>query len=540
MLRNRITIISKIPITTTLLGLVLLVGLYIVSLNSYLLFHSLAEVFSIIIAGGIFMFAWNSRRIINNNYLLFIGIAYAFIAGIDLIHTLAYTGMGVFQGYDSNLPTQLWIAARYLQSISLLVAPLFLHRDLKIKTVIFGYAIILSLLLASIFYWDIFPTCYVEGVGLTAFKKTSEYIISLILLTSFGLLLINRQEFSKDVLRWLFWSIVATIGSEIAFTFYVSVFGLSNLLGHFFKIIAFYLVYKAIIETGFVKPYNLLFRNLKQSEKTLQKSNDELKRRALQLESTNKELEAFSYSVSHDLRAPLRALDGLSHILVEDYAAVLPEEANHFLRRVRLSAQKMDQLISDLLLFSQMGRHPLKKVRTSIDEIISQALEEFQGDLAGRNVEIIHSELIDCWADPALLKQVYINLLANAIKFTRNREHTKIELGCLKPNGAKNETVYFIKDNGVGFDMQETEKLFGVFQRLHRDEDFEGTGVGLATVQRIIHRHGGRTWAEAEVDKGATFYFSLPNDEFEFDLEKGVGDLKKKDEEQSFEKRNRN
>jgi light-regulated signal transduction histidine kinase (bacteriophytochrome) len=241
-----------------------------------------------------------------------------------------------------------------------------------------------------------------------------------------------------------------------------------------------------------------------------------LERRALQLEATNKELEAFSYSVSHDLRAPLRALDGLSQILVEDYAAVLPEEANHFLRRVRLSAQKMDQLISDLLLFSQMGRHPLKKVRTSIDEIISQALEEFQGDLEDRSVEIIHSELIDCWADPALLKQVYINLLANAIKFTRNREHTKIELGCLKSNGAKNETVYFVKDNGVGFDMQEAEKLFGVFQRLHRDEDFEGTGVGLATVQRIIHRHGGRTWAEAEVDRGATFYFTLPNgEEFE-------------------------
>ena len=513
MWRNRIATIRKIPITPTLLGLVLLVGMYIVSLNSYLLFHSLVEVFSIIIAGGIFMFAWNSRRIINNNYLLFIGIAYAFIAGIDLIHTLAYKGMGVFQGYDSNLPTQLWIAARYLQSISLLVAPLFLHRNLKIKTVIFGYAIILSLLLGSIFYWDIFPTCYVEGVGLTAFKKTSEYIISLILLTSFGLLLINRQEFSKDVLRWLFLSIVATIGSEIAFTFYVSVFGLSNLLGHFFKIIAFYLVYKAIIETGFVKPYNLLFRNLKQSEKTLQKSNDELERRALQLEATNKELEAFSYSVSHDLRAPLRALDGLSHILVEDYAAVLPDEANHFLRRIRLSAQKMDQLISDLLLFSQMGRHPLKKVRTSIDEIINQALEEFQGDLVGRSVEIIQSELIDCWADPALLRQVYINLLANAIKFTRNREHTKIELGCRDANCAKNETVYFIKDNGVGFDMQEAEKLFGVFQRLHRDENFEGTGVGLATVQRIIHRHGGRTWAEAEVDRGATFYFTLPNGE---------------------------
>ena len=173
----------------------------------------------------------------------------------------------------------------------------------------------------------------------------------------------------------------------------------------------------------------------------------------------------------------------------------------------------MDPLINDLLVFSQTGRQPLEKVRTSMDEIINQALEEFQADLAGRSVEINHDELKDCWADSALLKQVYVNLLANAFKFTRNREHAKIELGCLKPNGAKSETVYFVKDNGVGFDMQDADKLFGVFQRLHRDEEYEGTGVGLATVQRIIHRHGGRIWAEAEIDMGATFYFTLPKGE---------------------------
>ena len=255
-----------------LIWTLIFLGLYLTSLYSYPLFHSLAEFFSIAIACGIFMIAWNSRQFFTNHYLLFIGIAYLFVAGVDLIHTLAYKGMGVFQGYETNLATQLWIAARYVQSLSLLIAPLFFRRKLKINFAFFGYAVAISLLLISIFYWDIFPICFIEGGGLTPFKKISEYIISLILLGAISHLLMNRKEFDKSVLRWVVWSIGVTIASELAFTFYIHAYGFSNLIGHYFKILSFYFIYKALIETSLSKPYNLLFRNLKQSEEALRES----------------------------------------------------------------------------------------------------------------------------------------------------------------------------------------------------------------------------------------------------------------------------
>jgi PAS domain S-box-containing protein len=249
-----------------LLGILVFLGIYLTSHYDYLLFHSLAEIFSIVVACTIFMIAWNSRRFLDNNYLLFIGIAYLFVSGLDLIHTLAYKGMNIFQGYETNLPTQLWIATRYVQSLSLFIAPFFFGRKLKINYVFLGYAVVTSLLFISIFYWDIFPVCLIEGVGLTPFKKISEYIISLILLGSIFLLLKNRSEFDRKVLQWIVWSIIVTIASELAFTFYIDAYGLSNLIGHFFEILSFYFIYKAIIETGLNRPYDLLFRNLKQSE----------------------------------------------------------------------------------------------------------------------------------------------------------------------------------------------------------------------------------------------------------------------------------
>ena len=252
-----------------LTGVLVFLGIYLTSHYNYPLFHSLAEIFSIVIACGIFMIAWNSRGFLENNYLLFIGIAYLFVGGLDLIHTLAYKGMGVFHGYETNLPTQLWIAARYMESLSLFLAPLFFGRKLKANLIFLGYTLVTSILLLFIFYWNIFPVCFVEGVGLTPFKKISEYIISLILLGSIVLLLKNRKEFERNVLQWVVWSIIVTIVSELAFTFYIDAYGFSNLIGHFFKILSFYFIYKAIIETGLTHPYNLLFRNLKKSEETL-------------------------------------------------------------------------------------------------------------------------------------------------------------------------------------------------------------------------------------------------------------------------------
>lgn len=237
----------------------------------------------------------------------------------------------------------------------------------------------------------------------------------------------------------------------------------------------------------------------KRVERTLQEKNTEL-------QAAVAELESFSYSISHDLRAPVRAMGGFARLLQQDYAAHLPAEAQQQLTRICDSAGKMGQLIDGLLAFSRLSRQPLKKRKVSPDKIVQRALEELQSEQAGRRVKIVTGRLPDCQADATLLQQVFANLLSNALKYTRQRDPACIEVGARQQDDLP---VYFVKDNGAGFDMQYAGKLFGVFQRLHRQEEFEGTGVGLAIAQRIVHRHGGRIWAEAEPEKGASFHFTL-------------------------------
>jgi len=249
-----------------ILGVLLLAALYACSLYNYLLFHNIAEIFSVVIAGAIFVIAWNTRQYLSNNFLLLLGIAYLFVGGLDLIHTLSYKGIAIFGGYNAGLASQLWIAGRIFESLSILAAFLFLQRKFKVRTVFLLYSVICILLLLSIFYWRVFPACFEEGAGLTPFKKISEYIISFFFLCSAGLLFFYRKKFDGDVIRWIMASIGLSIASELAFTTYAAAYDLTNLLGHYFKILSFWCVYKALIETGLRKPYALFFRELKQSE----------------------------------------------------------------------------------------------------------------------------------------------------------------------------------------------------------------------------------------------------------------------------------
>jgi hypothetical protein len=250
---------------------------YFISLNNYLLFHSIAEIFSVVVACGIFMFLWNSRSFLEDNSIIFLGIAYLFIGGLDFIHTLAYSGMGVFPKNDANLPTQIWIVSRYVESITLLCFSLFRMKNIKSLPIISIYFVSIFLLLLSIFYLKIFPLCYVEGAGLTPFKKISEYTISLILCGAVCGLLLHKKRLNKNVFNLLLMSIILTIGSEISLTFYVSTHGIFNLTGHLLKLISFYMIYKALIETGLRKPYGLLYREMKQMNIMLQKTLDEVK-----------------------------------------------------------------------------------------------------------------------------------------------------------------------------------------------------------------------------------------------------------------------
>jgi diguanylate cyclase (GGDEF)-like protein len=282
---KRVTEISRKSIPFVFYAIVL-IGLYLTSLYSYLLFHSVAEIFSIVIGCCIFILTWNSRRRLDNGYLLMLGIAFLFVSVVDMLHTLAYKGMGVFPGYDANLPTQLWIVARYIQSISLLVAPVFLRRTLNVNLVFVVYTMVTIIVLVTIFA-DAFPVCYVEGVGLTQFKIISEYLISLILLAAIVSLFYHRAAFDRKVVQWLVVSLILTVIAELAFTFYISVYGFSNLIGHFLKFIAFFLIYIAIVEMGIEKPQRLLFRNLQKKEEAFENALHEVQRLAITDSLTN-------------------------------------------------------------------------------------------------------------------------------------------------------------------------------------------------------------------------------------------------------------
>ena len=246
----------------------------------------------------------------------------------------------------------------------------------------------------------------------------------------------------------------------------------------------------------------------KRREQDIQNLNQELAKRSTELESINKELEAFAYSISHDLRAPLRHMAGYTELLQKRVSPGLDEKSNHYIMVMLESAKRMGNLIDDLLAFSRIGRAETQKTVVNLAQLVREALSELREDTEGRNIAWKIGTLPDFYGDRSMLRLVLVNLISNAVKFTRTRPQAEIEIG--SDNGNRDELIVFIRDNGVGFDMKYVNKLFGVFQRLHQADEFEGTGIGLATVQRIIHRHGGKVWAEGVVDSGATFYFSAP------------------------------
>jgi light-regulated signal transduction histidine kinase (bacteriophytochrome) len=248
--------------------------------------------------------------------------------------------------------------------------------------------------------------------------------------------------------------------------------------------------------------------SLRRQSNEIGKLNEELSKRAKELEASNGELESFAYSVSHDLRAPLRHVVGYSELLQRQAASLLDEKSQRFIQTILNAAKRMGNLIDDLLAFSRIGRAETSRTKVDLKQLVDEVVAEIGQDTRGRNIAWKIGALPVCYGDRSMLRLVVVNLVSNAVKFTRMREPAEIEIGAV--DRGTDEIEMFVKDNGAGFDMQYVNKLFGVFQRLHLTEQFEGTGIGLATVQRIIHRHGGQVRGEAAVDRGATFYFSLP------------------------------
>lgn len=756
-------------VKTLIIGVGILVALYLTSFYSFLLFHIIVEFFSVLVAGGIFVIAWNSRRFAANGYLLVIGVAHLCVGGIDLLHTLAYKGMGIFPGFDANLPTQLWITARYLQSISFLLAPFCIGRRVNPRLLLAAYLAVTTLALASIFVWQNFPVCFVEGAGLTPFKKSSEYIISALFAAGLVLLRVKRGAFDRRVSNYLSGALVLMVCGELAFTFYIEVYGLSNLVGHLFKAAAVLLIYRGVVETALTRPYDILFRELSEREEALREShqrvsailesitdaffsldhswrftylngeaqrllgrtrdellgksiweefaaavgttfdieyhramasgttatfeeyypplsswfevhaypsreglsvffqnitdrkraeadlraseerfakafstaptimviasladgrylevngafeeklgwrreevlgrtshelgvwldkaeredvlrqvteqgsvhnreiifhakngesivglysgviielndeqcllslvrdisarkraereiellNRELEARAevleetnceleasveqleavnRELEAANEELEAFNYSVSHDLRRPLTNINGFSQVILELYGGKLEGQCREFISSIYDETRRMDRLIGTLLNFARISRCVMKPETVDLSAMARQIADTIRQSEPERKVVFLLAEGVTAQGDAGLLHVVLDNLLGNAWKYSSKQEEARIEFGVTEREGT---TAFFVRDNGAGFDMDLADRLFTPFQRLHRTDDFEGNGIGLATVARIIHRHGGKVWAEGDVGQGAVFYFTL-------------------------------
>ena len=477
----------------------LFLALYAISRTSYLLMHTLVEMFSVVVACSIFMIAWNARRFVTNGFFLFLGISLLFVGIVDLAHALAYKGMNVFSGYDANLPTQLWIASRYLTSLSLLTALLIGSRRLNAYVVLAGCGLITAVLLLSIFL-RVFPDCYVEGRGLTGFKIASEYVISLLFAGTLVLFFRLRREFERSIVGLLAGAVVCSIISELMFTAYMGVYDLFNLLGHFCKVLAFYLIYKALIETSLVKPYALFFRQL--SDKTRE------------LERSNEELEQFASVVSHDLSAPLNTIGASAQLIQYKYGGQLDERGQRHVEHIVQGTQRMARLIKSILAFSRISRHAGPFVQVPLDTALSAALQNLRASLDASGAEVASVPLPVVRGDEVQLVQLFQNLIWNAVKYQgRDAPRVRISAERLARGGAGGASRVWritVEDNGIGIDPRLHDKIFQIFERGEQTESSEGSGIGLAVCKKIVERHGGRISVASEPGKGSTFSFTLP------------------------------
>ena len=485
-----------------------LIGLYFTSLYSYLLFHTIAEIFSIIVACSMFMIAWNSQKYIQSSYLIFIAIAYLFIAGLDLLHTLSYKGMNIFQDYD-YYANQLWIAARFLESVTLFIAFYFVGRKQNFQPlwILFIYTIIFSLIVLSIFVWKIFPICFIEGQGLTPFKKISEYVICLIIVADMKILMRNRGQFESSVFQLLYWSMISTIIAELAFTFYISNYGFSNLVGHYFKILSFYFIYRAIIQTGIQKPYDLIFRELSQKEKYLQKA-----RKAADI--ANQAKSEFIAKMSHELRTPLNGILGYSQILKRDRQLTSSQQSG--ISVIERSGKHLLGLINDILDLSKFESKQTPSNKThyfftsSLNDISNMLRIKAQKKKISFQTQFDINLPQAVYADEKQISQVLINLLGNAIKFTDQGQVTfKVE--CVGKKDQDTLTIRFIiEDTGIGIDDDDIEAIFKPFKQVGEQSRFtEGTGLGLYISRELIQLLGSELQVKSKKGKGTSFWFDL-------------------------------
>lgn len=476
-----------------LLTIPLTIILYQLSLMDYLLFHSLIEIFTIVIGWTIFIIMWNTRKHTQPPpFLMFFGISIAYISFIDLLHTLAYSGTGIFPAYTANLPTQLWIAARYIQSISFLIAVNLINPPkikLSIKVTLFLYTLITSILLILIFT-TLFPVCYDNG--LTQFKIYSEYIIVILFILS--ILFLNKEKLSLDrtLFRYLLVAIIFTILSELSFTFYISVTGFSNFVGHIFRLFAFYLIYRAIIVTTLENPLTTLYRNLKQNEKQLILDKEQLTQSNIINEDLNETLKLINSILRHDLLNNFHSINlYLEYFQNEPNDELFVKTKSSITKGVNLinNMRNMESLLS--------SGEALKKI--DISNIITEVIRTETG-LKSLDISIFGCEQCYIKADEAI-KSVISNLLRNIV------DHSGSERVEIKIEEASDMCILEISDFGIGILDTEKAKVFGAGHSTKKSEN--SLGLGLFIVKGVINRYKGKINIE-DNKPGTKFIIRIP------------------------------
>ncbi|MCX6692927.1 MAG: ATP-binding protein [Methanoregula sp.] len=479
----------------------IILGLWVVSTMNYLLFHSLVELASIIVCFTIFVIVWNTRDKIDNGYFIVVGLAFFFIGAIDLFHTLAYKGMGVFLETAGGLQTQLWIAARYLQAFTLLAAPFFIRRKVRTAPLLVIYSAATALLLWMIFA-GMFPACFIEGQGLTPFKITSEYIISILLIAATVLLYWKRAAFNPRVFHYLVAFNLLTICAELSFTSYSNLYGFMNTIGHFFRFAAVYCLYIAIVTVALRNPFDLLYSELKEKSVALEQSVEQLK-------ELDRLKSMFIATMSHELRTPLNSIIGFTGIMVKGMAGPINPEQKKQLGMVQESARHLLALINDVIDISKIEAGKIEASISTFDlaDVIRDVQNTFAPQAAdqGLAVNIQIPESISVTSDDRRIRQIIMNLVSNAIKFT--------DTGSVSLTVQKKGAVIEVRvsDTGIGITGEDLKKLFRPFVRVQVPGRLtEGTGLGLYLSQKLARFLGGEITAESEPGKGSVFTFSFP------------------------------
>lgn len=498
---------------------VVIVGLFMAGRSNYLLFHSLAELFSIIIAITLFLIMWNSKKYMVNKALVFISIAYLFIAFIDLLHTLSYQGMPIFKDYDFYA-NQLWIAARYMESLTLLIAFAWPDRVNQIirrvgaSGLVILYFLVTVILVASIFVWKVFPVCFIANQGQTEFKIISEYIICLILVAGIFFLWKTRRDFDEKIYTLLIASMIFTILQELSFTLYSDNYGILNMVGHYFKIFSFYFMYRAIVKTGIVEPYNLVFRELTINERKLKEAKNIA-------EVANTMKGSFLANMSHEIRTPLNSILGFANILFEEEKD--PEKLDK-LEIVKNAGSHLLNLVNNILDFSKIEAGKIEIVQSSfsIYKLLENLKKMFVLKSQERNLfwevhidpnvpEIIVS-------DEHRIMQVLVNLTENAFKFT---EFGGVSIQVSYQNG---QLKILVKDTGIGIPEAKQEAIFSAFEQADTSHvrKYGGTGLGLSITRNLLELMGGAIRVERSTVGGSEFLISLPAEKAGVDIKNHI------------------